>query len=131
MNSSNTVTSYDYPLVNVQLLLPAGGQYDPPGQSGLASLHGALLDEGTATRTALEVASTIERLGGFLGTGADWDVAYVSTTVLRTQLEAGLELVADLVLRSTFPGSEVEPPSWQQTCGGSSPANPSARARRR
>lgn len=97
-----------YPLVNVQLLLPAGGQWAEPGAAGLASLHGALLDEGTETRSALEIAATIERLGGFLGTGADWDVAYASSTVLRPHLGAGLELLADLILSPSFPAEEVE-----------------------
>ncbi len=96
-----------YPLVSLELLLPAGGQYDPGGAAGLASLHGALLDEGTEERSALEIASTVERLGAYLGTGADWDVAYVGATVLPVHLEAGLELVAEIARRPSFPDAEV------------------------
>lgn len=95
------------PLVSLQLLMPAGGRLDPPGAAGLASLHGALLDEGTERCTALEIASSIERLGGYLGTDADWDVAYIGATVLTAHLEAALELFSDLARRSRFPAEEV------------------------
>jgi zinc protease len=96
------------PLVNLQLLMPAGARLDPPGAAGLASLHGGLLDEGTDRRTALDVASFIERLGGYLGTGADWDVAYLGATVLSAHLEAALELFADLARSSCFRAAEVD-----------------------
>lgn len=95
------------PLVNLQLLMPAGGRFDPPGAAGLASLHGGLLDEGTERRTALEIASFIEQLGGYLGSGADWDMAYLGATVLTAHLEAALELFADLAQQSRFPAEEV------------------------
>lgn len=97
-----------YPLVSLNLLVPAGGQYSPPGAAGLASLHGALLDEGTERCSALEIASSIERLGGFLGTGADWDMAYLATTLLVPHLDAGLELLAEMARRPSFPEDEVE-----------------------
>ncbi len=97
-----------FPLVSLELLLGAGGHHDGPGQAGLASLHGALLDEGTENRSALEIASSIEQLGGFLGTGADWNVAYVGSTLLRRHLDAGLDLVAEIARRPSFPAAEVE-----------------------
>lgn len=97
-----------YPVANLQLLLPAGGQYQSAGEAGLASLQGALLDEGTARLSALEIASSIERLGGYLATAADWDVTHVGATVLAPHLDAALELVAELGRRPSFPAAEVE-----------------------
>lgn len=96
------------PLVELELVLPAGGRFDPPGGAGLATLVSSLLDEGTEERSSLEIASAVERLGGRLETGADWDVATISVRLLEEYLEEGLRLLAELLLRPTFPDEEVE-----------------------
>lgn len=96
------------PLVELALVLPAGGRFDPPGGAGLATVVSALLDEGTEERSALEIASAVERLGGRLETGADWNVATISVRLLEEYLEEGLRLLAELLLRPTFPADEVE-----------------------
>lgn len=96
------------PLVDLELVLPAGGRFDPPGGAGLASLVSGLLDEGTEGRSALEIASAVERLGGQLETGADWNVATVSVRLLDDYLEEGLRLLAELALRPSFPEEEVQ-----------------------
>jgi len=96
------------PLVTLEFLFPAGGQYDPPGFPGLASLHGELLDEGAAGRSALEVAAEVEALGGALDSGAGWNMAFVEAGVLARHLGAGLELLADLLRSPTFAEEEVE-----------------------
>lgn len=96
------------PLVSLDLVFPAGGGYDPPGSAGLATLVAGLLDEGTEERSALEIASAVERLGGRLETGADWDVGSASVRLLGEYLEEGLGLLAEVTLRPTFPGEEVE-----------------------
>jgi zinc protease len=95
-------------LVELALLLPAGGRFDPAGGAGLASMVSGLLDEGTQERSALEIASAVERLGGRLETGADWNVASVSVRLLDRYLEEGLRLLAEVATRPTFPDEEVE-----------------------
>ena len=98
----------DLPLVSLELVTPAGGQNDPPGESGLAALTASVLDEGTARRSAMEIAAAAERLGGYFTTGADWDVGYVSTGLLAQNRAAGFELLADVAFHPTFPAEEVE-----------------------
>ncbi len=96
------------PLFQIALATPAGGQLDPLGSAGLATLTAALLDEGTAGRSALEIADVVERLGGYLGTSADWDAAYLGTKILSEHTSAGLKLIAELAMSPTFPESEIE-----------------------
>lgn len=96
------------PLVSLELVFPAGACHDPAAGSGLASLVSGLLDEGTEQRSALEIASTVERLGGRLDTGADWDVGTASVRLLSEYLEEGVELLAEIALRPTFPEDELE-----------------------
>jgi zinc protease len=97
-----------FPLVSFELLFPAGAQHDRPEAPGLASLTGALLDEGTAHHNSMEIATAIERLGGQLGTGADWDTGYLAAGMMAPDLDAGLELMAEIALDPSFPEAEVD-----------------------
>jgi zinc protease len=96
------------PLLSLELLAPAGAQYDPAGRSGLATLTASLLDEGAAGRNAMQIAGSIERLGGQLGTSADWDVGYAGILVLSRHVEAALRLLAEVAASPSFPPAEVE-----------------------
>jgi zinc protease len=96
------------PLLSLELLAPAGAQYDPAGRAGLATLTASLLDEGAAGRNAMQIAGGIDRLGGQLGTGADWDVGYAAIVVLSRHFEAGLRLLAEVATSPSFPPAEVE-----------------------
>jgi zinc protease len=96
------------PLLTLVLLAPAGGQLDPPGRAGLASLTAALRDEGTSRRDAMAIAAAIERLGGELGSSADWDASYLAAGVLAEHLDTALELLAEVAHDPVFPASEVE-----------------------
>ena len=96
------------PLASVELLAAAGAQHDPAGREGLATLTAALLDEGAAGRSAMEIAGSVERLGGQLGTGADWDSGYAGILILSRHLEAGLRLLSEVATAPTFPEAEVE-----------------------
>jgi zinc protease len=91
------------PLVSLELVTAAGGQFDPLGRSGLATLAASLLDEGTARRSAMEIAARAERLGGYFATGADWDVGYLSTGLLSQHRAAGF-----VATHPTFPEEELE-----------------------
>ena len=95
-------------LARISLLFPAGGEHDPRAEAGLAAFTGALLDEGTRRRAALEIAARIERLGGHLATGADWDAGYLSVALLARHAAAGLELLAELAAEPAFPPEEIE-----------------------
>lgn len=96
------------PLVRLDLYAPAGAQHDPRGKEGLATLTASLMDEGSRQRSATEIASAAEQLGGRLSTGAGWNSAYVSTSMLAKDLAVGTELMADIAFGPTFPEPEVE-----------------------
>ena len=96
------------PLVYSALLFPAGADRDPAGGDGTATLVGGLTDEGTAGRTALDIAAAVEDLGGRLGTGADWDVGHLDIQVLSRHADGALRLLAELATGSMLPGEELE-----------------------
>lgn len=102
------IEDHRQPLVSFTLVLGAGGAVQPPGKAGLAEMTAALLDKGTATRSAQDIARSIDRVGGSLAARAEADVAEVNVTVLKTSMVLGLELLADVVTHPAFKDDEVE-----------------------
>ena len=97
----------DTPLVVLRFVNKAGGQFDPPTRSGLASFVGSLLDEGTRQRSSVTIADQIEGLGGYLASGADWDSCGVSTGALSEHLGFCLDLVAEVATEPSFDPAET------------------------
>ena len=96
------------PMVSIELLIAAGSRYEPADQAGLANLTSKLLIYGTKQRTALQISDTLDFIGAGLEAGCGQDTASVSMTVLKKDLAAGLELLADVLTQSTFPQAEID-----------------------
>lgn len=95
------------PLVSVLAVFDAGADRDPPATAGLAHLVANGLETGTDGLGADELAWRLERLGTGLRAGVDWDAAAVHMTVRRTHLEAGLDLLAEILRCPAFPEDEI------------------------
>jgi zinc protease len=98
----------EQPMVSLRLLVRAGAAQDPPGRYGVAAMVAALLDQGTTTRTAQQVADTIDFAGGDLTTGAGRDLSFANVTVMTDSLDLGFGLLADVVRRPAFAAEELE-----------------------
>ena len=95
------------PLVFVQVLLDAGGRWDPAGREGVANLTADLLTEGTTTRSAAEIKEAVDFIGASLSASSGSDYAQVSLEVLSDDVDTGIGLLADVLLRPTFAAEEV------------------------
>jgi zinc protease len=96
------------PLVQFDLLLDAGFASDQFAQPGTASLAMSMLDEGTASRTALQISDRLADLGATLGAASRLDVSSVSLETLRERLDSSLALYADVVLHPAFPKADFD-----------------------
>ena len=67
-----------------------------------------MMDEGTANRSAAEIALTAEAMGTTLSTGCTWDGTFVSFRCLKSFLEPSLDLAVDILRRPSFPEPEWE-----------------------
>jgi zinc protease len=67
-----------------------------------------MLDEGTTSRTALEISAELDRLGAVLNTGSDLDLSSVTMSMLKENLDASLSLYADVILNPAFPAEDFE-----------------------
>ncbi|MFQ5692632.1 MAG: M16 family metallopeptidase, partial [Nitrospinota bacterium] len=117
------------PLVTVRITFQAGSFVEPADKAGLASLTARLLTEGTKTHSGARLAEAIDALGGRIGFDADRDTASGGITVLRSDLEEGLGLLAEMILQPTFPENEFRR-KVKQTIGAieRSLQNPAAEA---
>lgn len=97
----------EVPVVDVTLLVRAGGARDPGDLPGLASFVANMLDEGAGTRDALALADEVQYLGASLSTSADAEHATVNLHCTKARLGPALDLMADVVLRPAFADSEV------------------------
>lgn len=96
------------PLVNLTLILNAGFAADQFAQPGTAAMTMAMLDEGTAKRSALEISEELALLGAELSSGADLDTSMVSLSALRENLDDSLAIFADVVLNPVFPPNDLD-----------------------
>jgi zinc protease len=96
------------PTVQFDLLLDAGFAADQFAQPGTASLAMSMLDEGTTTRTALQISDRLAELGASIGASSRLDVSSVSLDALTERLDPALELYADVILHPAFRQTDVE-----------------------
>ena len=102
------IERHDLPLVTLRMVVEAGAEADPRDAPGTAQMVTALLNQGTAHRTAEEIAQTIDRAGGSIDTGADWDSSYASLSVLSNDTETAFDLLSDILLNPSFAPAEIE-----------------------
>jgi zinc protease len=96
------------PLVAANLVLHAGSGVNPVDRPGLASMTARMLQQGTATRSALQIADRAADLGATLNSGAGSDTTGISTRSLSRNFPDALELLADVALHPSFPLGEIE-----------------------
>jgi zinc protease len=96
------------PIVELSLQFDAGYAADAGGKLGVSAFTMAMLERGTQTRSALEIAAEEERLGANITSGANLDASVVALSALKTQLAPSIALWADVVRNPTFSQEEID-----------------------
>ena len=94
------------PVFDLQLIARGGALLDPLEKTGRASLAAEVLDEGTASYSALDLSAQLEQLGAELAVYASWDATFIGLHALTPQLPKLLDLLAEVTLQPTFPPEE-------------------------
>ena len=102
------VSHHEQPAITVRLLVRAGGAQDPADKPGVAALAAALLDQGTTTRSAEQIAHTIDSIGGAIGAGSSTDMTSITAVVMKDSFDLALDLVSDVARNPAFDPREVE-----------------------
>ena len=95
------------PKVNFVLAVRGGSAHDPREFNGLSSILAGTLDEGTKSRSAIQIAQELQSLGATLGAGAGEEATTVSASGLSANAGKLLQLLADVARNPTFPDDEV------------------------
>ncbi len=102
------VPQHEVPIVSMNLVVKMGGAGDPAGQAGLASLTADMLDEGTATRTSLDISNQLASIGSSLSTSAGWDSSTATLRTLTRHLDDALDIYADVITNPAFPDKDLQ-----------------------
>lgn len=119
------------PKVAVNISFDAGVGADALDAPGTQGLMLDMLDEGTATRNATQIAEEQERLGARIDIGAGPDSSSITLDALTANLAPSLVLMADVVRNPAFADGEVARLKGQQLAELSQTlATPAALAKR-
>jgi zinc protease len=99
------VQNNEMPLVQFNLSLKGGLLLDDPEKIGVANLVGALMNEGTASKTPQELEEAIDQLGASIRIRAGRESITVSGNTLARNYDRTMELVEEMLLE----------PRWDQT----------------
>ncbi len=96
------------PVIAANLTLLAGSDHNPADKPGLANFTADLLDEGTSTRSNLQIAEDLATLGAALGVGSSTDSTNLSLRTLKHTASQAFGILADVVLKPAFEPAEIE-----------------------
>ena len=94
--------------VSFGIWINAGSRDESAEKSGLFHFLEHLLFKGTAKRSARDIATEIDALGGHIDAFTSREVTCYHGHVLRGRLDQAFELLADMTLAPAFPPEEVE-----------------------
>ena len=95
------------PSVTINMLIKAGQVSEPSDKAGLAHITAGLLTEGTKKRSSSQIAEEIEFVGGGIGASGGDDSASVNLTILKKDLDLGLDILSDILLNPVFSEEEI------------------------
>jgi len=103
------IEDHKLPTLYVQaVLLERGDGADPKDLQGVARTVASQLREGTTTRTARELAESLDSLGGTLNGFTSSLDSYLTLTGMSEYADQLLDLFADVLINPVFPADELE-----------------------
>jgi predicted Zn-dependent peptidase len=88
------------PVVSVQAVVRVSSQLDPAGKTGLGDLTEGMLDEGTTTHTAEQLADAFAELGNTVGPTGFYTIT--------ANVDRSLELMAEQLRTPSFPQTALD-----------------------
>ena len=96
------------PIIQTNLIVNAGGYFDPKGKSGLSKLTGMMIDEGAGGLNALELDDAIDSLGSVLEISNDHDSIFISLLSMKETFSESLNLFSKIICEPHFEKEDFE-----------------------
>lgn len=97
----------DTDIVHACVVINSGSRDEPEGKAGLAHFIEHLLFKGTLKRNTFQVLNRLEAVGGDLNAYTTKEHTCIHASFLSPFTERALELLSDVLFRSTFPEGEL------------------------
>jgi predicted Zn-dependent peptidase len=94
--------------VSIGVWLARGSRHEPQEQSGIAHFVEHMLFKGTATRSAEDIAQTIDSIGGQMDAFTAKEYASYYIKVLDEHLPLAVDVLADIVRRPALTEDDIE-----------------------
>ena len=94
--------------VSIGVWLARGSRHEALDQNGIAHFVEHMLFKGTATRSAEDIAQTIDSIGGHMDAFTAKEYASYYIKVLDEHLPVALDVLSDIVMRPAFGADDVE-----------------------
>jgi zinc protease len=102
-----TKATHTTPAVTISLAMRAGSAADPTGQAGTTWLLSRVLDRGTQSRSAAEIAEELDSRGITLSIGVTRHLFSLVCTCLADDFEPVLALLGDILVSPSLPADEI------------------------
>ncbi len=110
-NGADLIVSekHDLPLVSFSLIVLGGSdQFEQADRRGLAGIAASMLSEGTTTRDGEALSNALQLLGTSINAGIGSESGSIGFVSMTGKFQPTLEILADMLLHSTFPAPALE-----------------------
>src|SRR4051812_14425715 len=94
--------------VSVGVWVGSGSRRETPEQNGVSHFIEHMLFKGTATRTAEDIARSVDSIGGNLDAFTAKEMTCFNTKVLDEHLPIAMDVLSDLVLNPRFDQADID-----------------------
>ena len=94
--------------VSIGVWLARGSRHEPLEQNGIAHFVEHMLFKGTSTRSAEDIAQTIDSIGGQMDAFTAKEYASYYIKVLDEHLPLALDVLSDIVMRPAFSAEDIK-----------------------
>jgi zinc protease len=102
------VARKDLPVASFSIAVKAGGYDEEKGKTlGVADFTASMLRKGSKTRSADQISSAIDFVGGLLETQSGNESSSAGCSALSKDARLCIDLLSDILLRPTFPEQEM------------------------
>lgn len=93
---------------SIGVWVTAGGRHERPEQNGIAHFLEHMAFKGTKTRSSLQIAESIEDVGGYINAYTSREMTAYYARVLQDDVPLALDVISDIVLNPVFDPKEIE-----------------------
>lgn len=93
---------------SIGIWVKAGCRHERADQNGIAHFLEHMAFKGTKTRSALDIAESLENVGGYMNAYTSREMTAYYARVLEENVSLALDVISDIVLNPIFDAREIE-----------------------